>query len=130
MHTLYDFISEVNAMQYLLAVVSVAGFIIFIEIFKPKPFKGLSKMIAEDVGFVKEQGKGNNIQLVKNAITGSAYAALYIISIPLLFLHGVSVLMSRLFTLFTYIGWSPVRAYFAGKKGAKKSSNNQPGANA
>lgn len=130
MHTLYDFISEVNAMQYLLAVVSIAGFIIFVEIFKPKPFKGLSKMIAEDVGFVREQGKGNNILLVKNAITGIACAALYIIAIPLLFLHGVSVLMSRLFTSFTYVGWSPVRAYFTGKKGAKKSSDNYPGTNA
>lgn len=130
MHTLYDFISEVNLMQYLLAVVSIAGFIIFVEIFKPKPFKGLSKMIAEDVGFVKEQGKSNNALLIKNIITGGAYAVLYIIAIPLLFLHGISVLMSRLFTSFTYLGWSPVRAYFAGRKITKKSSDNQPDSNA
>lgn len=129
MHTLYDFISEVNAMQYLLAVVSIAGFIIFNEIFKPRPFKGLNKMITEDVGFIKAQGKGNNILLVKNAIVGGSYAILYIIAIPLLFLHGLSVLMSRLFTSFTYIGWSPVRAYFAGKKRAKKSSDNHPRSN-
>jgi len=106
------------------------GFIIFVEAFKPKPFKGLRKMVAEDVGFVKEQGKNNNLLVIKNTIAGGAYTALYVIALPLLFLHGVSVLMSRLFSSFTYVGWSPVRAYFTGRKGVKKSSDKNTGADA
>lgn len=119
MYTLYDYISEVNAMQYLLALLFIFGFIIFFEIFKPKPFRGLSRMIDDDVVFVKEQGRASNLQLIKNTLTGSAYAMLYIAVVPLLFLHGVAVLMSKLFTSVTYIGWSPVRSYFAGKNRRK-----------
>ncbi len=126
MHTLYDFVSETNGIQYLLAVLSIVGFIIFIEIFKPKPFKGLSRMIDDDVVFVKEQGKSSNLQFIKNTLTGGAYAALYVAAIPLLFMHGVAVLMSRLFTSVSYIGWSPVRAYFTGRNKAKKSAGKTP----
>jgi len=127
MHTLYDFICQVNGIQYLLAILFIAGFIIFFEIFKPKPFMGLSRMINEDVSFVKEQGKSHNLQVVKNALTGSAYAMLYVVALPLLFMHGIAVLMSKLFTSVTYIGWSPVQAYFTGRRRAKKSPSKNTG---
>lgn len=43
MHTLFDFISSVNGIEYALALLFMFGFVIFGEILKPKPFEGLAK---------------------------------------------------------------------------------------
>lgn len=122
MHTLFDFISSVNAMQYGLALLFIAGFILFNEILKPRPFDGLVESIVEDVGFIRNGGKMG--PLMKKVAVAPVYLMVYLTSLPLLFLQGLAVLSGRGIASLTSAGWSPVRAYFSGRKKVKKGKQN------
>ncbi len=121
MHTLFDFVSNVNAVQYGIALLSVVGFIIFSEVLKARPFEGLRESVAEDVRFIKAQDKVTRLQLVKNVAMAPLYFLSYLASLPVLFIQGMSEPIGRAVTTG---GWSPVRAYFAGRGKTKKSKGD------
>jgi hypothetical protein len=121
MHTLFDFISNVNAVQYGIALLSMLGFIIFSEALKARPFEGLRESVAEDVRFIKAQDKGTRLQLIKNVAMAPFYFLSYLASLPVLFVQGMAEPIGRGFGAMTTGGWSPVRAYFAGRRKSKKS---------
>jgi hypothetical protein len=118
MHTLFDFISNVNTVQYGLSLLFIIGYIIFNEILKPRPFDGLVEAIVEDVKFISDGGKMR--PLMKKVAVAPVYTVIYLASLPLLFLQGIAVLSGRGIASLTSAGWSPVRAYFTGRKKAKK----------
>lgn len=125
MHTLFDFISNVYAVQYGLALLSIVGFIIFCEILKPRPFEGLVKSAAEDITFIRTQGRGKVLQFTRNVAMAPVYAVFYLISVPVLFVQGIAEPLGRLVASTTSAGWSPVRAYFAGRKRTKKAKDKK-----
>jgi hypothetical protein len=125
MHTLFDFISNVYAVQYGLALLSIVGFIIFCEILKPRPFEGLVKAAAEDFRFMRTQGRVRSLQLAKNVAMAPLYAIFYLVSVPVLFVQGIAEPIGRLVASTTSAGWSPVRAYFAGRKRTKKAKDKK-----
>lgn len=135
MHTLFDFISNVTAVQYALALLFVLGFIIFYEILKPRPFEGLLKSAADDVRFIKTQEKKNVIRFIKNIALAPVYALFYLVAVPILFylaavpilfVHGMTVPIGKMFAAVTSAEWSPVRAYFTGSRKAKKAKTDNP----
>ncbi len=126
MHTLFDFVSNVNATQYGLALLFVFGFIILCEILRPKPFKGLLKSAADDARFIRAQRR-ETAQLVKNIASAPVYALLYLASVPVLFLQGLTMPLVRGIGAVTSAEWSPVRAYFTGRRKAKKAKGNDAG---
>ncbi len=121
MHTLFDFISNVNAVQYGIALLSIVGFILFSEVLKANPFEGLRESVAEDVRFIKTQDKGTRLQLIKNVAMAPFYFLSYLVSVPVLFVQGMAEPIGRGFGAVTTGGWSPVRAYFAGRRKTNKS---------
>jgi len=127
MHTLFDFVSNVNATQYGLALLFVLGFIIFTEVLKARPFKELVESAAEDVRFIKALEKEKKLQLIKNIASAPLYLMYYLAAVPFLFVMGMAEPLGRGFGAVTSGGWSPVRAYFAGRKKAKKAKKNDPG---
>ena len=120
MNTLFDFVSKVNAVQYGLALLFVLGFIIFTEILKARPFVELIQSAAEDVRFIKAQGKEKNIRLVKNIASAPFYLVTYLVAVPFLFVQGIAEPLSRGLGSLTTAQWSPVRAYFTGRRKSKK----------
>ena len=124
MHTLFDFISNVNAVQYVIALLSMIGFILFSEVLKANPFQGLRESVAEDVRFIKTQDKGMRLQLIKNVAMAPFYFLSYLASLPVLFAQGMAEPIGRGFGAVTTGGWSPVRAYFAGRRKTKKSKGD------
>jgi hypothetical protein len=124
MHTLFDFISNVNAVQYGIALLSIIGFIIFSEVLKANPFEGLRESVAEDVRFIKTQDKVTRLQLVKNVAMAPLYFVSYLASLPVLFAQGMAEPIGRGIGAMTAGGWSPVRAYFAGRGKTKKSKED------
>ncbi|MCK9419080.1 MAG: hypothetical protein M0R70_06855 [Nitrospirae bacterium] len=121
MHTLFDFISNVNAVQYVIALLSVVGFIVFSEVLKARPFEGLRESVAEDVRFIKAQDKVTRLQLAKNVAMAPFYFLSYLAALPVLFAQGMAEPIGRGIGAMTTGGWSPVRAYFAGRRKTKKS---------
>jgi hypothetical protein len=126
MHTLYDFISSVYAVQYGLALLFIVGFIVFCEILKPRPFEGLKRAVAEDVGHLRAAGRGKVVQALKGAVWGPVCALCYLAAVPFLFMHAMAVTVSKMFIVTTQVSWSPVRAYFTGRKKAKKAPAKAP----
>ncbi len=122
MHTLFDFISSVNGIQYALALFFMIGFVIFCEILKPRPFEGLVRSAAEDIGFIRAGGKVKAARLIKAIILGPIYVLFYAAAVPLLFIHGIADLLGKVIVATTSFGWSPARAYFSSRRKSRKSS--------
>jgi len=121
MKTLFDFITHVNGLTYVLAIASIAGFAIYLELFKAKPFAEILESARDDYRFVRELGVAGNKRLLKNAIKAVMLSAMYLVSLPFLFLRGLAQATGELVSAVAQPGWSPVRAYFTGRKKAKKS---------
>jgi hypothetical protein len=127
MHTLFDYISHVNKIQYALSLLFIAGFIIFTEIMKPRPFQNLLKSAAADAEALKAKGKAPLVRLLRNLALSPGYVLLYLAAVPLLFFRGLAEALSRGIGDVTTAGWSPVRAYFTGRRIAGKSTKNDRG---
>ncbi len=121
MHTLFDFVSRVNAIQYGLALLFIFGFIVFTEIFKARPFAALKESASDDVQHLKNQDKQKTVQFLKNAAMAPLYLAYYIAAVPVLFIQGMAEPIGR---GIGSVGWSPVRAYFAGRRKAKRAKGD------
>ncbi|HSB52378.1 MAG TPA: hypothetical protein VLD40_06940 [Dissulfurispiraceae bacterium] len=124
MHTLFDFISDVYAVQYGLALISIAGFIIMCEVLKPRPFEGLVKSAAEDLRFIRANGRGKVLELARNAAMAPVYFVFYLAAVPVLFAQAIAEPLGRMFVSATAAGWSPVRAYFTGRKRVTKGKKD------
>lgn len=127
MHTLFDFVSSVNAIQYGLSLLFILGFILFNEILKPSPFEGLFQSVAEDIRFIKAQGKVTSLQQLKKIALAPLYIMVYLFALPFLFIQGIAVMTGRGIEAVTSAGWSPVRAYFAGRKKGKSAKGSSSG---
>jgi hypothetical protein len=122
MNTLFDYITHVNGLTYILALASIAGFVVFLELFKSKPFAEILESAREDYRFIKELGAKGHKNFMKKAIKAPFIAMAYLISIPFLFMRGLGQAAGEIASTVAQPGWSPVRAYFTGKSKGKKAS--------
>ncbi|MBF0505952.1 MAG: hypothetical protein HQL09_03860 [Nitrospirae bacterium] len=123
MHTLFDFITNVNAAQYGFSLFSILGFIVFYHILKPKPFKGLLESAADEARFIRTQDRGYILQIVRNIAMAPVYLMIYLVSLPLLFILGAVAPRATVMSG----EWSPVRAYFMGSRKSRKSRGSKKG---
>lgn len=113
MHTMFDFTTHVKTVEYVLALASIAGYIVFWEILKPRPFKTLVETGSDDIKHIKSEGYEGNKRLLMNMVSAAMTGAIYLATVPLAFA------MATLFKVFgesATFGWSPVEAYLAGRR--------------
>lgn len=125
MHTLFDFISRVNGMQYIIALCSVTGFAVFMELLSPKPFEGLVKAIAEDARHIRAGGTAKLFALGRNAAVAAGCAAMYFASLPVLFANGMVQNLGEGIGDLNPTGWNPVRAYFVKRGKSRKAVKSE-----
>lgn len=127
MHTLFDYITHVKTIEYIIAVSAIGLFMLFWEVLKPRPFKSIVDAGKEDLEHIRNTGgfKGalRNVGKIAFApIIGLAY----IVALPFTFVFalGIAVLSgaSRVMGISTSFGWRPQEAYLSGQKEEKKSS--------
>jgi len=143
MHTLVDFLTRVKGVEYILSVLTITGFILFLEVLKPAPFRSLRKLIGEDVAFLREEGFRSVMKTVGRAVAGPFIGLLYVVALPFLFVYYLAVELrgiaaERMATALDAVGasavfgWRPSEAYLAGrkakkaKKAAKKDEKPEP----
>ena len=135
MHTLVDFLTRVKGVEYILSVLTITGFILFIEVLKPAPFKSLRKLIGEDVAFLREEGFRSVMKTVGRAVAGPFIGLLYVLSLPFLFVYYLAaeirgMAAERMATALDAVGasavfgWRPSEAYLAGRKAKKAEKKN------
>lgn len=132
MYTLFDFMTHVKGIEYIVSVLSIAMFMVFWEVLKPKPFSTVVNTSKEDLAHLQQTGG-----IMKNA--GKIAAApfiglLYIVMLPIgfffvvlseavnLVVKGVSTLLGRDVSF----DWRPMEAYFTGRK--RKQAASDPAA--
>ncbi len=131
MHTLFDFLTYIKGIEYLIALTSIAGFILFWELLKPKPFKTLVESGKEDMEYVRKKGGGRHVlKVMVRVATAPLIGLFYVIALPFAFLaavvyaavNGVLGLAGRSATF----GWRPSEAYLAGRKRGERKEKEEP----
>ena len=124
MHTLFDFITQIKGTEYLIAVSSIAGFIILWELLKPRPFRSVIEAGREDVSYIRSTGYGNAIKTMGKVVAAPFIGLLYIIVLPFTFFLAIAIVMAegaaKLFGSSASFGWRPIEAYLTGRKSRKK----------
>jgi hypothetical protein len=122
MHTLFDFMTHVKGIEYLVSVASIGLFMVFWEVLKPKPFATVVSTGKEDLTHLRQTG---GIMKYAGKIAAAPFiGAMYVVMLPVGFslmvlsevvnlaVKGVSTLMGKDMSF----DWNPVEAYFTGKK--------------
>jgi hypothetical protein len=124
MYTLFDFITHVKGVEYILALMFIAGYLLFAEILKPKPFKSVVETGKEDLGYLREKGVRNTLRTMGRIVAAPFIGLAYVVVLPFAFvsalgitaLNGVLSLVEKSVSF----GWRPSEAYLAGKKRKKE----------
>ena len=125
MFTLVDFITHVKGIEYILSITAIAGFLIFWEVLKPKPFKTVVETGKDDLGYIEQTGGMKGIMKSVGKIATAPFVGLaYIVMLPVGFFAalavgavnlGVKAVASVAGKSATF-EWRPMEAYLAGKK--------------
>lgn len=126
MHTLFDFITHIKGIEYIVSVTFIAGYMLYWEALKPKPFKALLTDGKEDLDYMRNSDyKG----ILKNVVTAPFIGLAYIAALPFVFLFmlGSTALNGALSMAGkeASFGWSPVEAYLTGKKKNKAENKKE-----
>ena len=124
MNTLFDFLTHVKSIEYGIAIMSIAGYIFYWEILKPRPFRTLKNSVEDDMAFIKKRGYKTTLKSIGNLAAAPFIGLAYLAALPFAFVAGLfretvsgTLNLVRAGTSFE---WSPVRAYFSGRRKGKK----------
>jgi hypothetical protein len=131
MYTLVDFITHVKGIEYIMSISAIAGFLIFWEVLKPRPFKTVVETGKDDLGHIEQTGGFGNVMKSVGKIAAAPFIGLaYIVMLPVGFfaalavgavnlaMKGAAGVMGKSATF----EWRPVEAYLAGKKRKEKAA--------
>lgn len=124
MNTLYDFLTHVKGVEYLLAVTFIAVYLLYWEVLKPKPFSTLARSGKEELEHIRETGYRNTMRTVGKIAAAPFIGLAYVVMLPFSFALALVLAagkgLSKLAGPSVSFGWRPVEAYLAGKKKRKK----------
>jgi hypothetical protein len=124
MHTLYDFMTHIKGVEYILALLFIAGYILYSEVLKPKPFKTMIDTGKDDLDYLKETGYRNTLKVVGKIAAAPFIGIAYVVMLPFAFFAALgSAAMSGVMSLVgrtAVFGWRPTEAYLTGKKKKKE----------
>ena len=136
MHTYVDFITHVKGVEYILSVLTIAGFILFLEILKPKPFRNLARSTRDDLDHMRKIGYRGTSRTVRRMMAGPFIGLFYVIMFPFIFFYALVMELSRMgVEMFerllgvagrtAFFGWRPTEAYLGGKKESKEKKEKE-----
>lgn len=124
MYTLYDYVTQVKGIEYILAIMFIAGYLLYAEVLKPRPFKTLVESGKEDLDFIKSAGYKNTLKTVGKIAAAPFIGLAYVFILPFAFAFalGTAAINGILSLAGSSIafGWRPTEAYLSGKKKRKE----------
>lgn len=141
MHTLVDFTTHIKGVEYIISVLAIAGFILYFEILKPKPFRSLRDAAREDIEYLKESGSRTVLRTTGRMLAAPFIGLAYVLALPFVcafaFAREAAALAgeaaSRALGMAgrsASFGWRPQEAYLGGKKdkkGGRKDGRSDAG---
>lgn len=136
MQTYVDFITHVKGVEYILSVLTIAGFIVFLEVLKPRPFRTILETTKDDLAYMKETGYATTLRTVKRMFAAPFIGLAYVIALPFVFTYALATELLRMAAdglermlglagKTVFFGWRPMEAYFGGKKGKKEKERKE-----
>jgi hypothetical protein len=127
MYTLVDFMTHVKGIEYILSILFIAGFLLFWEVLKSRPFATVVSTGQEDLAHLKETGYRETMKNMGKIAAAPFIGLAYVTMLPIGFFV---VLLAEVVTLAVKAGaallgknasfeWRPMEAYLAGKKKKK-----------
>lgn len=129
MHTLFDFITHIKGVEYLVAISAIGLYMLYWELLKPKPFKSVVEASRDDLHHIRRMGYANAVKTIGKVMAAPFIGLAYIIALPLGFVYALgSAAVNGVLTLAgreASFGWRPTEAYLSGKKkeGAEKKED-------
>jgi len=128
MYTLVDFITHIKGVEYILSVSAIAGFLLFWEVLKPKPFKSVVETGKDDLGYIEQAGGFRHIMKNVGKIAAAPIIGLaYVVMLPVGFFAALAVAGTNLVMQgaasikSATFEWRPMEAYLSGKKKKQKT---------
>jgi hypothetical protein len=129
MHTLFDFITHVKGVEYILSLTFIAGYILYWESLKRKPFRSVANAGKEDLTFIRETGRHNMYKTIGRIATAPFIGLAYVVALPFVFAYAIfSAVMGGILGMIgreAAFGWRPAESYLAGRKKAKKENKKE-----
>ncbi len=117
MNTMFDFITHVKGIEYILSLTFIAGYVLFWEILKPRPFQKVKETGQEDLEYVKQNGMKNTLKLAGKIAAAPFVGLLYVILLPVGLVSALSyAVVAGVAGKNTSFSWRPAEAYLSGKK--------------
>lgn len=120
MYTMYDYITHIKGVEYIISLMFIAGYLLFAEVMKPKPFATVVKGGKDDMEFIKREGYRSVVKTVGKIAAAPFIGIAYVVALPFAFLGAIgSVAAGAALDAFgktAVFGWRPTEAYFTGKK--------------
>lgn len=125
MNTLFDFMTHIKGVEYLLAIGAIILYMVYWEVLKPRPFKAMMEQGKEDINYMRETR--NTLKTLGKVAAAPFIGLAYIVALPFGFAYalakavveGVVALVGRE----AVFGWRPMEAYLAGRKRRKKKES-------
>lgn len=90
MYTLYDFITQVKGVEYLIAVSAVGVFILFWEVLKPRPFKAMIDTAKGDATHIGQSGGFTVVLRTAGHVAAAPFIGLaYVVALPFVFVYAL-----------------------------------------
>jgi Na+/H+ antiporter NhaC len=129
MNTLVDFITHIKSMEYLIAIASIGAFIIFWELLQPEPFHGLRKALKEDITYIRQTGVRQVLKTMAKVVAAPFIGLAYVVMLPVGFFFAIAYTaiggLLNLAGVSSTLGWRPMEAYFAGRRGKKEKKSEE-----
>jgi hypothetical protein len=125
MYTMVDFVTHVKGIEYILSISAIAGFLIFWEILKPRPFRTVVNTGKDDLAYIEASGGLKSVAKSVGRIAAAPFIGLaYIVMLPVGFFIALAAAVVNLAAkgVASVAGksvtfeWRPVEAYLAGRK--------------
>ena len=129
MYTLYDYITHVKGVEYIISVMFIAGYILFAEFLKPRPFAAVVSAGKEDMEFIRATGRKNLFRTVGKIAAAPFIGIAYVVALPFAFFGAIGSAAAgaalNAFGKTAVFGWGPTEAYLTGKKKKEESKKTE-----
>ena len=129
MYTMYDYITHIKGVEYIISILFIAGYILFAEVLKPKPFATVVKGGREDMEFIRRTGYRNVMKTVGKIAAAPFIGIAYVVALPVAFFSALGVEVGgramRLAAKSADFAWAPTVAYLTGRKHKKTAKKKQ-----
>jgi len=129
MHTLFDFMTHIKGIEYILALMFIAGYILFSEVLKPKPFATLKSTGRDDLEYARKVGSRGIMKTVGKIAAAPFIGIAYVVMLPFAFVAALGTeIGGRVMSLAgssAHFGWRPVASYLTGKKTRKQDKKQE-----